>query len=296
MNLKQLYLDLKSTFTEENLNRITRKIINSFRNEEFDFFKNIVIHLDKFIKLDGLKLNKVFSKLVMLYHPDKLTFYQKEIENYYQNRDEEKLHQLSHIFITLQNINFISKYNTTDTLQDSGGPEDYGYEVDISDLDTIFDPNDFEGEQFAEDFTFDFLSAIKYREFGDINYNVQPYHLEELVGELNFSRHRIDDLTGIENCINITSLDLSNNEIVDITKLGFLSLLEELYLPKNEIYSVDGLSNLINLRILDLSFNNITDISPLYELPNLNYLNVIGNQIPEDQIIQMKKSRRIIVF
>lgn len=291
-----LYFELKNTYTEENLNKITRKIINSYRNEEFDYFNNMILKLGEFLKLDDFKINKVFYRLVMLYHPDKLKYYQNEIENYYHNGKEIELNQFSHIFIALKNLNYIPNRKTIDTIQNSVRPEDYGYEVDINDFDNIVDSNGFEQEFFSEGLNFDFLSALKAREFGNLDFDIQSYHLESLVGDLNFTNCKIDDLTGIENCINISSVDFSNNEIVDITNLGFLTLLEEIYLSKNEIYSVDGLSNLHKLRILDLSFNNIDDISPLYELPNLRYLNVIGNHISLDQIEQASKKGRIIVF
>lgn len=296
MNKNELYFELKNIYTEENLNKITRKIITAYRNKEFDYIQHLNQKLGELVQIDDSSFNRAFSKLIMLYHPDKLKYYQNEIENYYHNGKEIELNQFSHIFVVLKNLNYIPNRKTIDKIQNSARPEDYGYEVDINDFDNIVDSNGFEQEYFSEGLNFDFLSALKIREFNNLDFDIQSYHLESLVGDLNFVKCNITDLAGIENCINISSLDFSNNEIVDITNLGFLTLLKEIYLHKNEIYSVDGLSNLHKLRILDLSFNNINDISPLFELSNLQYLNVIGNQIPLDQTEEFSKTGRIIVY
>lgn len=296
MNKNKLYLELKNTYTEENLNKITRKIIDSYRNEESDFLDNLIGKLGEFLQLDDSKINKAFPRLVMLYHPDKLKYYQNQIENNYHNASEIKLTQFSHIFIALKNLNYIPKRKAIDTTQTSVRPEDYGYEVDINDFDNIVESYELDQEYVSEGSTIDFISALKMQEFGDLDLDLRSSQLESFTGDLNFAGHGIDDVTGIENCINISSLDFSKNEIVDITGLGFLTLLEELYLSKNEIYAIDGLSTLHKLRLLDLSFNNIDDISPLFELPNLQYLNLVGNQIPQKQIAQISKKGRIIIF
>jgi Leucine-rich repeat (LRR) protein len=298
MEKNNLYSDLKNTYNEENLNKITRRLINSYRDKEFDYIHNLIQNLGGFIGFGDCTINKAFSRLVMLYHPDKLKFYQNEIENYYKKGEEIKLNQLSHIFITLKNLNTISNRKPMDSIQTSARSEDYGYDVDINDFDHIVDSveDEFEQENIAEDFTHDFLSALTLREFSNLDTEIQPHHLESLTGDLDFSRCGINDLTGIENCINISSLNFSNNVIVDITNLGYLTLLEEIYMSNNEIDSVDGLSNLHNLQIVDLSSNNIDDISPLYDLPKLHYLNIVGNQVTPDQMDLVSKKGRIIIF
>ena len=296
MNKNELYTELKNTYSKENLTKITRKLIDSYRKREIDYFKYIALKLSDFLKPEDSRLNKLFFNLIMLYHPDKLKYYQNQIEIYYQNNDEISLKQFSHIFIILKNLNYLPNQKTIDTIQNTAQPEDYGDAVDINDFDTVVNSNDFERQYIYEGLNFDFLSALKIREFGDLDFDIQPYHLENLTGDLNFSRNRINDLAGIEKCRNILSLDFSNNEIVDITNLGFLTLLEEINLSNNEIYTVDGLSGLHNLQILDLSFNNIDDISALFELNRLRYCNLIGNPLPQDQIEAISRLGRIVIF
>lgn len=295
MNKNELYLKLKKTYSEENLHKITRKLIGAYQKKETDYFEHLFLKLGDFLNPDSSKINKLFFNLIMLYHPDKLKYYQNQIEHFYQNNEETNLKRLSHIFITLKNLNYLPNQKTIDAIQNPSRSKDYGDSVDLNDFDTIVDLNNFETQYFYEGLSFDFLSALKIREFGDLNFDIQSYHLEHLTGDLNFSRNRINDLTGIEKCSNISSLDFSNNEIVDITNLGFLTLLEEIDLSDNEIYAVDGLANLHNLQILDLAFNHIDDISPLYELERLRYINLVGNPIPQAQIKAISRVGRIVV-
>jgi internalin A len=71
---------------------------------------------------------------------------------------------------------------------------------------------------------------------------------------LNASSRGIKNLTGLENCTNLTKLDLSNNSITDVSPLSKLTQLNLLNLSENPITNVSGLlSGLTNLTELDLS-------------------------------------------
>ena len=90
----------------------------------------------------------------------------------------------------------------------------------------------------------------------------------------HFSEQGIKCITGAEHLINITELNLSNNEIIDLTPLFNLKNLRYLDLSNNQIYSIILLANLINLAILLLYNNPITDLTPLRSLTKLNRLYV----------------------
>lgn len=63
---------------------------------------------------------------------------------------------------------------------------------------------------------------------------------------------------------NLTDLDLSENEISDLTPLSGLKNLEHLNLRSNQITDVSPLAELTNLKDLDLYYNEgITDYSPV---------------------------------
>ena len=141
---------------------------------------------------------------------------------------------------------------------------------------------------------YDFKSALKHKEYGNLDVIYQDHDFVQIEGDLELSGYRIDDLSGIELCIHLITLDLSNNEIFDITNLRFLHLLEELDLSYNKVHNIDILSELHYLTHLDLAFNNAEDISSLLQLNRLEYVNVIGNNIPEFQINALK-GRGVII-
>ncbi len=91
----------------------------------------------------------------------------------------------------------------------------------------------------------------------------------------------ITDLTGLENAVNLTFLDLDDNQIEDLSPLGSLTNLTELFLRENEIADVGPLSELANLTVLSLGENQISDLSPLSGLANLEVLFSFHNQIED---------------
>ena len=97
--------------------------------------------------------------------------------------------------------------------------------------------------------------------------------------ELDAVERGITDLTGLEYAINIKSLRLDNNPIVDISLLVHLTKLEGVHLTGCQIVDLNPLRNLKNLRGVFLGHNQISDISALAELTNLTYLHLQSNQI-----------------
>ena len=79
----------------------------------------------------------------------------------------------------------------------------------------------------------------------------------------------------------LTSLDLADNNISDISVLSGLSNLEWLDLSGNNIIYISPLFGLTKLETLDLTTNNISDISALSGLSNLEWLSLHGNNISD---------------
>ena len=81
----------------------------------------------------------------------------------------------------------------------------------------------------------------------------------------------IRSLQGIEHCTNLRWVDLSGNQIGDLTPLEPLGLptrasaLEYLNLNNNKIEDVSSLAGLLNIRWLSIIGNQVRDISPLVE-------------------------------
>ena len=102
---------------------------------------------------------------------------------------------------------------------------------------------------------------------------------------------------------NLTTLELRNNNISDLSPLSGLTNLEQLWLAENTIRDISSLSGLTNLTSLVLENNNISDISPLVEntglgAQNWSWVNVRGNPLSYQSIhihIPALKSRGVSV-
>ncbi|HKK42046.1 MAG TPA: leucine-rich repeat domain-containing protein, partial [Bacteroidales bacterium] len=140
-----------------------------------------------------------------------------------------------------------------------------------------------------------FFDALKIREYGDTDIELPSNYLTD-TEELELSSWAINDLDGVQFCINATVIDLSNNRITDLSPLAGLSLIEELDLSDNRISDIDTLSNLLNLKNLMLANNSVKDISPLLDLDKLEYVDFSGNKISDDQIILLKERNIYVEF
>jgi len=91
----------------------------------------------------------------------------------------------------------------------------------------------------------------------------------------------IISIQGLENCVNIKELYLSENQISDIHNLSSLTNLTKLNLGANQIGDISPLASLSRLTVLDLYVNRIEDISPLSSLTMLTNLYLFRNQISD---------------
>jgi Leucine-rich repeat (LRR) protein len=107
-------------------------------------------------------------------------------------------------------------------------------------------------------------------------------HLEDLK-TLSLAGKEIRDWTGLEYCISLQQLDLSNHQLQDLTSLPWAQLtrLTQLNLSNNQISDFSLLSNLASLQSLDLSHNQIYELSALVGLTYLGQLKLNHNQISD---------------
>lgn len=101
----------------------------------------------------------------------------------------------------------------------------------------------------------------------------------------------IKSLGGIELLEGLIELDLTGNNITDISPLESLSGLQVLKLKNNGLSDITPLIYLDNINILDLSINDITTIEALTYLPKLEYLYLEGNDIEDNSIKEDIKSK-----
>lgn len=103
----------------------------------------------------------------------------------------------------------------------------------------------------------------------------------EAITEINAFNCGINDISGIENMINLEVLEISDNHITDISDIAELRKLKELYLSDNGLSNIDAVKALTNLRILSIEGNEIKDVSALERLSNLTTLYLKNNPISE---------------
>ena len=108
-----------------------------------------------------------------------------------------------------------------------------------------------------------------------------PIYPSDLEGLTSFSarERNITNLTGLEHCTNLTSLDLGYNQIGNISPLAGLTNLLYLNLDGNQIGDISSLAGLMNLQGLLLVGNQVSDISSLASLTKLNGLQLADNHI-----------------
>ena len=287
MDTRELYVRLKEAYTSENLHRISSRIIDLFKGNDFDALREVQKVVNEYTPCEDQKINRVFSRLIMLYHPDRLNQSLNKLEHAYREGNFEELHTMSHI-LTVQHLETES-VSTESILTEEDLAEEFGWGVYGDDYAYTIDPEAYEQER-EDDFVFSgnsFLSAIKRRVYGNLNVDFPMYLLEDLE-EIEMADYELEFLDGIDACRHARVVDLSNNNLTDVTDLQELPEIERLYLANNHLGLIDALSNLTALQVLDISYNDVDDLSPLFDLENLAYLNVMGNRIPNWQLEKLQ--------
>ena len=287
MKTKELYDDLVAAYSDENLNQITAKLILLYKQKNYAKIREIANKISRYIPIDEEKDAKCFSKLIMLYHPDKGEQTRKMINELHNQNNYESLNKYAHILV-LDNLESPVEFTVDENVDYN--PE-YAWDVDKYDG---FDYDNDEEENDETDFEKSFYNLIKIREYGKVDIEFPSYYLEDFE-EFEIAYSGLETLDGVEYCKHVKILDVSNNQISDLEYLWDLKHLEELYLANNQIGYIDVLSNLTNLKILDISGNQIDDILPLLDLDKLEYVNLIGNNIPKEQL-ELLKAKDIIVM
>lgn len=290
--MEKLYNDLLNAYSEQNLNRITGKLIDLYKNKNFSTIRSLANKISEYVIIDEEKDAKCFSKLIMLYHPDRGAFFKKDITTLYFQKNAEGLEKYAHILL----IDDIDTVKVVEFDEDIDYHPEYVWDDFQNDDDNYYDSDDLEYDIYFgnEEIEKSFYNAVKLREFGRLNTEFPVWYLEDF-DSYEMACSGIDSLDGIEYCRHLITLDVSDNQISDISNLWNLHCIEELFLANNQITYIDTLGNLLKLRILDLSGNHIDDISPLFDLEQLEYLNLVGNKIPKHQIEKLQ-AKNIVVM
>jgi len=284
MTIKELYEKLTGAYATNNLNKISLILINLYKNGQFSILRKITEIIGDYANIRIEEDGKGFSKLMMLYHPDRANFHLGEIERFYKEDNIRELHKYSHI-LQLDKIEEITA--VMDDMEDIDYSPVYSWDFDDEELDhdgfTIIDYHKPQTHAYSAPENYSFYDAVKIREYGQTDMEYPSYYLEDYE-DFELSSSKINDLDGVQFCIHARSMDLSDNQIFDLSYLISLPHLEDLNLAYNRIGEIDSLGYLRKLKTLDLSNNRINDISPLFELDNLEYVCLTGNPVHHSQI------------
>ena len=278
MEIQTLRNNLLEAYSAENLNKIAAILLNFYTNQQFGSLQKITDIISEFIPIEIDENGKGFSKLMLLYHPDRGEFHRNEIEKLATNQNFDGLLAYSHI-LKLERLEEISAL--IESFEDIDYSPVYTWDFDNEGFTIKSDS----GQKLKngnlntrKNKLVTFYEAVKIRQYGHTKISFPNYYLED-IDEFEMASSDIGDLDGIQYCIHAVNVDLSDNFIDDLHHLENLGLIEMLNLSDNQIENIDPLEYLTNLRELNLANNRIRDISPLFLLENLEFVDLSGNRV-----------------
>lgn len=286
---------LQEAYTISNLNKISVTLINLYKTQQYTILQKLSEIISEYVPVDISAEGKGFSKLMLLYHPDRAGYHINEINRLTDQNNFDGLLGYSHIF-KLERIEEIA--SLLNSYEDIDYAPVYEWDIETEGFSVVTDSQPAEvikTKTSTELIGYAFYDAIKIREYGHTDIEYPSIYLED-IEEFELSSSDINDLDGVQFCINARAIDVSNNRISDLTPLTGLTNLEELDLSDNQIGYIDGLSNLTKLKSVLLANNYIEDISPLFELSDLEYADLSGNKIDAEQIDMLRESGVTVSF
>lgn len=286
MDIKELQQMLLEAYSTSNLNKISLTLLNLYKTQQYQVLQKISELISDFVTVTIKDDGKGFSKLIMLYHPDRAGYHKGEINRLAVENNFDRLLEYSHI-LKLERIEEISVAMRSYEDIDYSSVYDWDMETEGFTIINDSEPVDIiKTKTNTDPVGYTFYDAIKIREYGHTDIEYPSFYLED-IEEFELSASDIDDLDGVQFCINVRNLDMSDNRITDLAPLTGLSNLEELNLSDNQIGYIDALCTVGNLKSLMISNNEIEDISPLFGLGRLEYVDLSGNRINIEQIREL---------
>ncbi|MBL7646873.1 MAG: leucine-rich repeat domain-containing protein [Candidatus Hydrogenedentes bacterium] len=116
-----------------------------------------------------------------------------------------------------------------------------------------------------------------------INLPLGPIWVSDVVGvgftSLTATNSAIQDLSGLEYCTDLTSVNFNRNLITDLTPLASLPNLTTAYISSNEVYDLGPLAMNTSIKRLLMENNHLSDVSPLAFMSQLTELTLNNNAI-----------------
>jgi hypothetical protein len=295
MEIQTLKNNLLESYTTANLNIISVVLLNLYKNQQYNTLQKIADLISDFVLVEIDENGKGFSKLMLLYHPDRGEFHRNEIIKLAEAENFDSLLSYSHI-LKLERIEEMS--SALESLEDIDYSPVYAWDFDNDGFTVKSDSGQKQKTgnlNNRNNKPVTFYEAVKIRQYGNRKISFPAYYLED-IDEFEFAESDINDLDGIQYCIHAVNVDLSDNRIADLRLLENLGMIEMLNLSDNRIADIDSLEYLTNLRELNLANNRVNDISPLFSLENLEFVDLTGNPVPPVQIRKLRKLVNTVEF
>jgi Leucine-rich repeat (LRR) protein len=287
MEIQILKNNLLESYTTANLNIISVVLLNLYKNQQFSTLQKIADIISDFVLVEIDENGKGFSKLMLLYHPDRGEFHRNEIVKLAEAENFDSLLNYSHI-LKLERIEEMA--SALESLEDIDYSPVYAWDFDEDGFTVKSDSGQKQKTgnlNNRNNKPVTFYEAVKIRQYGNRKISFPSWYLED-IDEFEFAESDINDLDGIQYCIHAVNVDLSDNYICDLRLLENLGMIEILNLSDNRISDIDSLEYLTNLRELNLANNRVNDISPLLSLENLEFVDLTGNPVPAASIRKLK--------
>ena len=284
MTKNEIYQYLIKNLTADNLKEVSMKIIDAYKEKNIEFLQSYAEHLNIDYHDFEDSGNRLFLKLIKHFHPDMLGGIQNEIELSYNKDQLDRLQFYKNLLSADKKVKTPGRSRYRETPGGSAfkyarkeeyhfDEHDFGYSVSGDNK----DPGDSFINEVEEEL--DFIKALKAAYIGNNDLHLSPADLESFKEELVLCDYGISDLNGLQHCINVTSLNLSNNNISNVYEIKYLSELKEIFISSNRVSDIDYLKNLSSLEIIDLSDNEISDISVLSQFESLKFADVRNNPL-----------------
>jgi hypothetical protein len=242
---------LRREAVEESLKTIAGQIIRDYRAGGRDtllrYARKAGIGPDEWKGKD----NKLFMRLILVYHPDLCAHYLGRIDALRSARDAAGLDRLAAMLVpepeSPRTAGRRAQWRAVEAEPEeyAYAQEDFGYSEGSwsATEDEFHSGDDGYGEDDLDEMEspMDVIEAIKRAYLGNLDAYPSPIELEGLEGELELSDSGIDDLSGAEYLVAVSSLDLSGNAIQNLEPLRRMGALEYLDLSHNLIEDADPL-------------------------------------------------------
>ena len=127
MDIQTLKNNLLEGYKTANLNIISVVLLNLYKNQQFSTLQKIVDLISDFTQFEIDENGKGFSKLMLLYHPDRGEFHRNEIIKLAETENFDSLLNYSHI-LKLERIEEIAR--ALESLEDIDYSPVYAWDFD----------------------------------------------------------------------------------------------------------------------------------------------------------------------